>query len=290
MDSPPAEQTDDLTALQSGRDRLRALAARVAEAIEAIPMPDSFLEAERAARSVTTADRMIRHLPQDEDAQVIVRKKLKAYGGRLLDAIETLPLPKTHTDGERAGRCVLATERMLTQLHAPRLPKAERALRFAADRMDDEPDGEAPPLDEAMRAWNKVETMIDRMTRGYAAQRDTWPDGAPFDRSRDVREAFAVADASVYARATMEDTPAERISWLIITRVNAVARAAAVREGKWPDGSVFTPDDPDYYSISERYAAEVMGQPPRPSDGWREKAEPRGFPWWVVRRTPPDSG
>lgn len=80
MDSPSAEQTDGLTALESGRAQLRAL----------------------AARAVTTADRMITRLPQNENAQTIIRTRLKTYGGRLLDTLETLPLPKTHTDGECA--------------------------------------------------------------------------------------------------------------------------------------------------------------------------------------------
>jgi hypothetical protein len=243
MDSSPAEQTDDLTALQSGRHRLRALAARVAEAIEAIPMPDSFLEAERAARAATTADRMITRLPQDGDAQTTLRATLKAYGGRLLDTLETLPLPKTHTDGERAGRCVLATERMLTQLHAPRLPKAEATRpRFADDLLDDE----TPPPTDPVDAWNEVQAMIDRATRGYAQRRDIWPDGAPYDRSRDASDAFAEADASVYAHATMEDEPAMRLAELTIARVNAIARAAARRDGRWPDGSAFSSEDPDY--------------------------------------------
>lgn len=287
MDSSTAEQTDDLTALQSGRARLRALAARVAEAIEAIPMPDSFLEAERAARAVTTADRMISRLPQDEDeAQAAIRATLKTYGGRLLDTLETMPLPKTHTDGERAGRCVLATERMLTQLHAPRLPKAEATRhRFADDLLDDE----TPPGDP-VDAWNEVQSMIDKATRGYAERRNIWPDGAVFNRSRDVSEAFAEADASVYARATMQDEPAMRLAQLTIARVNAIARAAARRDGKWPDGSAFSADDPDYYAISEFYEMMVLGRVSTPTDGWTEKAEPPGFPWWVVRRTPPDSG
>jgi hypothetical protein len=286
MDSPSAEQTDDLTALQSGRDRLRALAARVVEAIEAIPMPDSFLEAERAARAVTTADRMITRLPQDGDAQTTLRNTLKTYGGRLLDTLETLPLPKTHADGERAGRCVLATERMLTQLHAPRLPKPEARPRFADDLLDDE----TPPPDNPVDAWNEVQAMIDRATRGYAQRRDIWPDGAPYDRSRDVSDAFAEADASVYARATMQDEPAMRLAELTITRVNAIARAAARRDGRWPDGSAFSHEDPDYYAISEFYEMMVLGRVSTPTDGWTEKAEPPGFPWWVVRRTPPDTG
>lgn len=175
---------------------------------------------------------------------------------------------------------------MLTQLHAPHLPEFEAQPRFA----DDLPEDDMPPPGDPVDAWEEVVTMIDKMTRGYAEQRNIWPDGAIFNRRRDVREAFAEADASVYAHARMEDEPAERLARIAIARVNAIARAAASRDKRWPDGSAFSADDPDYYAISEFYEMMVMGRVSTPTVGWTEKAEPSGFSWWVVRRTPPVTG
>lgn len=116
---------DDAAALKARRERLRAVAIQIAEVVETIPLPHTFLEAERAARTVTIADRMILRLPPDEpEAVKPARQRLRIFGDRLLDTIERLTLPDTFLGAERAGRCVLATDHMLAQLYeAPKLPK-----------------------------------------------------------------------------------------------------------------------------------------------------------------------
>ena len=121
---------DDATALKARRERLRILAAQVAEVVESIAMPDTFLEAERAARTLTVADRMILRLSPDEPESVKpARQRLRVYAHRLLAAIENLTLPVTFLEGERASRCVLATDRMLSQLYeAPRTEGARGEL------------------------------------------------------------------------------------------------------------------------------------------------------------------
>jgi hypothetical protein len=162
-----SEIEDDQAILTASRARLRAYAALVAEAVESIDMPETFLEGERAARAVIAADRMVTNLPVAEIAEAApliapARKRLRVYAHRLLDTIEKLPLPKTFLEGERAGRCVLATDRMLSQLYEalrPETPhvqlpgiagleaakpaaKSRNASRFD-DNDDDEDD--APP-------------------------------------------------------------------------------------------------------------------------------------------------
>jgi hypothetical protein len=49
----------DLSPLEQRRERLRAYADRVLEAVEALPMPKTALEGERSLRTITAADRML---------------------------------------------------------------------------------------------------------------------------------------------------------------------------------------------------------------------------------------
>jgi hypothetical protein len=49
----------DLTPLEQRRERLRAFADRVLEAVEALPMPKNAVDSERTLRTITAADRML---------------------------------------------------------------------------------------------------------------------------------------------------------------------------------------------------------------------------------------
>ena len=61
-----SEIENDQAELKAARTRLRAFAALVAEAVESIDMPETFLEGERAARAVIMADRLVTNLPVAE--------------------------------------------------------------------------------------------------------------------------------------------------------------------------------------------------------------------------------
>ena len=187
---------DDAAALKARRERLRVLAAQVAEVVESIAMPDTFLEAERAARTLTVADRMILRLPPDEpEAVKPARQRLRVHADRLLDAIERLTLPDSFLGAERASRCVLATDRMLSQLYeAPRtelarveLPgfvggKAARpAAKSTASRFDDEEDEDEDrePTGDEYKAV--IAFRLDHIVRSRARQNGVWNDGHPYD-------------------------------------------------------------------------------------------------------------
>jgi len=189
---------NDQAELTAARVRLRALAGLVAEAVESIDMPETFLEGERAARAVIMADRMVTNLPVEEmlaaEAVPLIapaRKRLRVYAHRLLDTIERLPLPKTFLEGERAGRCVLATDRMLSQLYEAPRPEAPRAglsglaglkapkstaSRFAEDDEDDE---DRELTTEEIRAV--LAFRLDHIVRHRAKQSGFWNDGHPYD-------------------------------------------------------------------------------------------------------------
>ena len=199
-----SEIENDQAELKAARARLRAFASLVAEAVESIDMPETFLEGERAARAVIMADRMVTNLPvaeipETEDASEAApiiapaRKRLRLYAHRLLDTIERLPLPKTFLEGERAGRCVLATDRMLSQLYeAPRpevtrmevpgvagLKAARPAHKSATKRFDDEDGEDREPTGDDYKAV--LAFRIDHLVRSRAKQSGFWNDGHPYD-------------------------------------------------------------------------------------------------------------
>ncbi len=207
---------NDQAELKAARARLRALAGLVAEAVESIDMPETFLEGERAARAVITADRMVTQLPvaelpeaegPPEAAPIIApaRKRLRVYAHRLLDTIERLPLPKTFLEGERAGRCVLATDQMLTQLYeAPRSETLRAGLKTqksgvkpassASGFDDDEDDEDREPTGQEYKAV--LAFRLDHLVRYRAKQNGVWNDGHPYDPADPdygcIYQAFAV--------------------------------------------------------------------------------------------------
>lgn len=201
MDAAQTHASDienDQAELKTARARLRAFAGLVAEAVESIDMPESFLEGERAARAVIAADRMVASLPvaeisETETVPIVApaRKRLRVYAHRLLAAIENLTLPVTFLEGERAGRCVMATDRMLSQLYEAPRPEASR-VEFAGlkatrpapkstSRFDDEEEYDEdsePPVDgyKAVLAFR-----LDHIVRTRAKQSGHWNDGHPYD-------------------------------------------------------------------------------------------------------------
>ena len=307
-----AQTEDDATALATRRLTVRAYADRIAQIVEGLDLPETFLEAERAARAITAADRIIQQLPtipedqpenpnddnSDADqAPVIIkppRRRLRTFADRLLEVIGLIPDPDSFLEGERAGRCLLASDRMLSQLYeAPqshnkpnaRFPKSPA---FADDDLDENespyPSGKDWKLD--------LQNRVDRMTRAHARNCGIWPDGSPcLPGVPEPALPFNEADRAVLLRISSEPVDplaSERLTALIITgRANAVTRARARLDGRWPDHSPYRESDRDFYDISARFDQEVLKLPPPDTPPEHtETIGPCGFPAWLVRKVP----
>ena len=273
---PAAQTEDDATALATRRLTVRAYADHIARIVESLDLPETFLEAERAARAITAADRLIQQLPNipedqvgaAEDAPVVIkppRRRLRAFADQLIKVIGYIADPDSFLEGERAGRCLLATDRMLSQLYEA--PKANarfpKSPAFADDDLDEEesayPSGKDWKLD--------LQNRVDRMTKAHARNCGVWPDGSPcLPGAPEPALPFNEADHIVVRRVEAKDADPldrERLIALIITgRANAVTRAKARLDGRWPDNSPYRETDSDFYDISSRFDENILKQPP----------------------------
>lgn len=286
----------DATALAERQARVRALSLRIAQAVEATPLPESFLEGERAARAITVADRMLARLPQPETGDAATnptRLRLRRFADRVFAIIEDLPSPKTFLDGERAGRCVLATARLFDQLYAP--PKRlKNTLEDIDADMDSGINTGARQPDESTAAISaRLLEDIDQLTLAHARDVGFYPDGsacdpaAPGDYDRlSCREDARLMSQWLAATADPNLPPEDGIhlvARIMTARANASTRARARHDGQWPDGRPFRDTDPDFYAISKAFAAVVMHQPGPGRADVREDPGPPLFPWWLVR-------
>jgi hypothetical protein len=300
FDSPsPA----DVAALAERRAQVRAWSLRIAEAVEAMPLPESYRDGERAARAIIVADRMLIRLPDpDAENETIspARQRLRVRADEVFAAVEDLPLPRTFMDGERAGRCVLATERLFTQLYTP--PKPARPLRdlLAADPAS-EPHSEDDDTPEI--AVDIVFDNLDRLAFAHACEVGFYPDGSPCDPAAPVEmrrlscpgEEIVLKDwiAQLDGRTAAPGENILPLARIIAARANASTRAAARHLGEWPDGSTYRDDAPEFWTLSKAFP---NGKPPnekrqRPGPGDADSVESPGpslFPWWLVRN--PDTG
>ncbi|MGN6208300.1 hypothetical protein [Asticcacaulis sp.] len=304
MEASPDTDDDalsDADRLKARREALRGFVDAIARHIQTLDLPETYLEAERAARAITVHDRAIETLPltvgdaESDHAQAAikpVRRLLRRYADRVMEAVTFIPKPLCFLEGERAGRYALAADRMLAQLYeAPRVdtPKPAKAARFADDDLDEEesayPSGENWKLD--------LQNRVDRMTRAHARNCGVWPDGSPcLPGAPEPDHPFNEADRGVLLRLAAKDPDPldkERLTALIIAgRANAVTRARARLDGRWPDYSPYRESDADFYDISARFDETVLKQPPPdPPPTHVETIGPTGFPAWLVRKVPP---
>ena len=290
---PATQIEDDATALATRRLTLRAYADHIAQVVEGIALPETFLEAERAARAVTVADRMVQQLPLTDDDSTTdtgvvkpPRQRLRVFADQLLKVIGYIPDPDSFLEGERAGRCVLATDRMLCQLYeAPQIHTGAKAK--SSGFADDEDEQEN--ADGSDNKWGPAFlAKVERMTAYYAERCGIWPDGTPCAKGEPVPAyPWDAPDRITLIRCRSDEaTQKDKDRWqaiLIISRVNAVIRAMARRDGHWPDHSPFHESDPDFYDISARYEQDVLKRPPPDIPHPPDKHDPIGFPWWLVR-------
>ncbi len=294
-DSAPetGEETDAL-ALKRRREALRVFVDEIASHIQTLDLPETYLEAERAARAITVHDRTIETLPliigdnESDHAQAAlkpIRRLLRRYADRVMEAVTLIPKPDNFLEGERAGRYALAADRMLAQMYEA--PKPAKAARFADDDMDEteetETSGEQPN-------WRlEYITKADRRLSRFAGDCGIWPDGTPFDPDTPAPEdPWRMSDSLTIFQC---GDPLQIDRWpalLMVNRVNAVTRALARKDGRWPDHSAFGEDDPDYYDVSSDFDERVLDRPPPdPPPDHKEIPNRIGFPWWLVRKVPP---
>lgn len=281
----------DAAALVARRERLRAWSLRIAGAVEAIPMPQSYRDGERAARAVTVADRMLARLPETEDESVSpARQRLRVFADDLFSTVEDLPLPKTFIEGERAGRCVLATERLFTQLYTPSKPLKTLCAALEADP---DPDGDGEDRARTETAFHNLFNHIDQLSLAFAREIGFYPDGsacgpAALDNPEHLtcpREHTLITEwiDGIAGKPLRPGDGKHFFALMITARANASTRAQARHTGHWPDGSAYKEDAPDFWAISKAFPAEVLQRPGPIRADLDESPGPPLFPWWIVR-------
>ncbi|ESQ78908.1 hypothetical protein [Asticcacaulis sp. YBE204] len=208
MDDHGFNPDDDARALRQRRAELREFAAEIAEAIEDIDLPETYLDGERAVRMIRVADVVLMRVTRPDQRDTIrpARQRLRDQADLIVQAVRALPKPTDFLEGERAGRFILATERLWTQLYAP--PKSLTSAQL--DEIEREIEAEKPKDSYRQRLLEKLLSMKYKRD----AFKGHFDDGSPFDRNRPV----TVPDLAVIE--TAEAT------------------------GFWPDGAPYDPDRP----------------------------------------------
>ncbi len=155
-------EQSDAEALKARREALRGFVDGIAEHLRTIDLPQSFLEAERAARTLTVTDRALQVLPAfagdllaENDAPKIapLRRHIRKLADKVMGAARIVPKPDTWLEGERASRYALACDRMLGQLYeAPKPVKVSGRMPVAVFEGDEE-----MPEDDVSMDWNAFE-------------------------------------------------------------------------------------------------------------------------------------
>ncbi|WKL57064.1 hypothetical protein Q1W73_15570 [Asticcacaulis sp. ZE23SCel15] len=158
----------DAEALKMRRLRLRAFADRLLEAVEMIPMPDSFLEAERAHKAVRACDAML----------------VQLYGE---PAEKLSPAPRS-TAASGASRRPSRDDADDDDLEG--LSEAERI------------DHEAQAFLEMAEI---IGTRLDRIHKAQAEAHGFWPDGTPYDESDPNYGLHHFHDPQINANSGMDD-------------------------------------------------------------------------------------
>ena len=308
---------EDAAALKSRQAELRELGEEIAEFVMAQPLPETWLEAVRAVRSITTSDRFLQRVPpvspscaagggtiersedggrvdsdddDDDDDNTPVspvrdpyRLRLRVHADKVMAAALDIPKPVSFLEAERAARYAENANIMLLQLYTPR-----KAPRPAFDDFDEEEDGEdaaGPGSPRAGREWmEKVMARLDDVTCHYARRYGFWPTGATYDEGRGDPKAhiyeYVAKPEGVEIPETLDD---DALPEFIVHRVNCMAYYRARHHGHWPDGRPFNLSDPPYVYVSANFGTDVR----RPAPD--EISE--GGPWWIVRkRRDPDAG
>ncbi len=183
----------DLAALEMRQADLRLFVEEMAEIVMALPMPETFAEADRSVRAITAADRFLQRVPavpayevksepgKDGTSPVRdpLRLRLRGHGDAVMAATRQITKPACFLEGERALRYALSANRMLTQLYTP--PKATKPSRPAW--LDSE-DDDAELFDTSRYADPLEAKLADRLcaeARKAAIAAGYWPDGSDYN-------------------------------------------------------------------------------------------------------------
>jgi len=184
----------------------------------------------------------------------------------LLTVIGLIPDPDSFQEGERAGRCLLASDRMLSQLYEAPQSQARAGTRPANSPASPMTHGRKRRDGQQREKPNwRLEFIAktDRRMARFASDCGIWPDGTPFDPATPAPEnPWLMPDSLTIFQC---GDPLQIDRWpalLMVNRINAVIRALARKDGCWPDYSPFGKDDPDYYSLSPSFDEQVMDHPP----------------------------
>ncbi|ESQ78213.1 hypothetical protein [Asticcacaulis sp. YBE204] len=208
MDETAFNAEDDARALRQRRAELREFASEIAEAIEDIDLPETYLDGERAVRMIRVADVVLMRVTRPDQRDTIrpARQRLRDQADLIVQAVRQLPKPTDFLEGERAGRFILATERLWTQLYAPPKPLTSAQL----DELEREAELDKPMDSYGQQLYEKLLAMKYKRDafKGY------FDDGSPFDPNRPQ----------------------------IVEDGDAMDKAEAT--GFWPDGAPYDPDRP----------------------------------------------
>ncbi len=282
-----AAANPDIAALETRQADLRAFFEDIAAIVMALPMPETFIEAERSVRAVNVADRFLQTVPADEtpdpapgpDASPVRdphRLALRTYADRLMAAARRIPKPASFLEGERAGRYAVQANRMLVQLYT-----APRTGQTVAEDI-----GDSDNTDTDRQAAARVfVTNLNNITRHCAGHWGFWPDGTPYEEGK--------AEPDLHLHPLDQtwpppgDTMTEQGRNLLLGRINAAARYHAEANGTWPDGTPFSPTDPPFVRASVN-ATGMDGKHEGSLHPAPDEICTIG-PWWVVRNltTPP---
>ncbi len=275
---------------------MRALSLRIAQSVEAIAMPRTFFDGERAVRAITLADRMLVRLPdpQHEGGLSPARQRLRVFADQVLAVIEGLSSPATFRDAERAARCVLAADSLLTQLYAPpKQAKRTRAEAYGTPAGDDQAEPEDSPEIAAVMLFD----TLDKTALAYAREVGFYPDGAACDPAAVEPHRLACPEELDILEQWMDATNGKPglgnesllpLARIMAARANGSLRAQARHLGHWPGGKPFHDTDAQFFVLSKRFETEVLK---RPGPGYGDVDEEPAhdlFPWWLVKN--PDTG
>ena len=186
----------DLAALEMRQADLRLFVEEMTEIVMALPMPETFAEADRSVRAITAADRFLQRVPPSPACEVKggpvepgkagvspvrdpLRLRLRPHANNLMAATRQITKPACFLEGERALRYALSANRMLTQLYTP--PKATKPSRPAW--LDSE-DDDAELFDTSRYADPLEAKLADRLcaeARKAAIAAGYWPDGSDYN-------------------------------------------------------------------------------------------------------------
>ena len=158
----------DLTPLEQRRERLRAFADRVLEAVEALPMPKNAVDSERTLRTITAADRML----------VQIYSKVSG-SAQILPQVTS---PVVYTPSKSLRDAISAFEARMARPPEVTPQPAQTAREeapFVYTYDDDEIDEEAEPLSpEALTALD-LEKRANDIFKAYLEVRATETDTEP---------------------------------------------------------------------------------------------------------------